>query len=337
MASSPMQLQEFVELYDPAIQMMFLKTAGTVKEVAMDLFDKETGVTDYIRKDASFSGLSEADYLIAENGVIPEEVAFFGYTQTYTQELVGSMVAFTWMMWKFGIEKRKLEGLTNELKNSVIRKRERLLTERIVHAFDTSYTSVGISGPRQIVTTASDGLAAASAAHTRNDGGPNFSNIITSQDGTVNPPLDYAGLKAAYRTAAFIVDPRGNPMDVELDTIVVIAGSNASFKIKEIQKAISAGKIPESFSNDGSAVGNFKIVELSAIYGAGNPEFWAMVDTSKKGQGYGFRYLESEPIKLDSPNVVYKTKEVQYSAHTAFAIGLNDARSWVFSKGTGVA
>jgi hypothetical protein len=133
-----------------------------------------------------------------------------------------------------------------------------------------------------------------------------------------------------------MVDPRGNPMDIQLDTLVVAAGSNASFKAKEILKAIQSGKIPESMNNDGSAVVAFKILELPPHY-LTNTEYWAMTDSSKKGAEYGFQFLESEPITLDAPNVVYLTKEIQYTAHTAFDLGFNDARTWVFSKGTSAA
>jgi hypothetical protein len=229
-----------------------------------------------------------------------------------------------------------MESLTKELRLAVVRKRERLCAERINNAFATSYSASGLNGSRTVTTSGGDGLAAASAAHTREDGGSNWSNIVTDSGGTVNLPFGYAGLKAAHRTAANIPDPRGNPMDLNLDLLVCAKGSNVSFKAQEILGALKKGEIPGSFNHDGSAVGAFKVLELPPQYMT-NTEYWAMVDSSKIGPEFGFQFLESTPITLDAPNVVYKTKEIQYTAYTSFDLGHNDPRIWVFSKGTSAA
>lgn len=331
-----MHITDAADLYDPSIQMMFLKTSKLDKEKYKEYFHVETGVEDLIRKDSSLSGLSEADYVGAENGAIAAESPVQGFDKSYTQEMVATMVAFTWKDWKFGIQKRKMESVTNELRMAIVRKRERLCAERVNNAFSTSYTSTGINGSRSISTVGGDGLAAASASHTREDGGSNWSNIVTDSAGTVNVPFDYSGLKAAYRTAASIVDPRGNPMDLNLDVLVCAAGSNVSFKAKEILEAIRKNTIPGSNNNDGVAVAPFKVIELARQYMT-NTEYWAMFDSSKMGPEFGFQFLESEPITLDAPNIVYRTKEIQYTSHTAFDLGFNDPRPWVFSKSTSAA
>lgn len=133
--------------------------------------------------------------------------------------------------------------------------------------------------------------------------GSNWSNIVTDSAGTVNLPFDYAGHKAAERTAANVPDPKGNPMNLELDTLVCARGSNVSFKAKEILKALQKNEIPGSFNHDGAAVAPFKVVELPRQY-LTNTEYWAMFDSKKLGPEYGFQFLESEPITLDSPNIV---------------------------------
>jgi len=332
----PMFITDAVDLYDPSIQKMFLKTTNLDKEVYKEYFNVETGVEDLIRKDSSLSGLGEADFVGVENGVITGESPVQGYTKSYTQEMLATMLAFTWKDWKFGITKRKMQSVTNELRKAIVRKRERLCAERINNAFLTSYSATGIAGARTITTTGGDGLAAASASHTREDGGSNWSNIVTDSAGTVNLPFDYSGLKAAYRTAANIPDPKGNPMELNLDTLVVAKGSNAAFKAREILEAIRKNTIPGSNNNDGVGVGAFKVIELPRQYMT-NTEYWAMTDSSMKGPEYGFQFLESQPIMLDAPNIVYKTKEIQYTATTAFDLGHNDPRTWVFSKGTSAA
>lgn len=334
--SVPMFITDAADLYDPSIQKMFLKTTTYDKELYKSFFNVETGVEDLIRKDSSLSGLSEADFVGVENGMIAGESPVQGYDKSYTQEMVGTMVAFTWKDWKFGIQKRKMESVTKELRMAIARKRDRLCVERINNAFLTSYSATGINGTRTITTTGGDGLAAASASHTREDGGSNWSNIVTDSAGTVNLPFDYTGLKAAYRTAASIPDPKGNPMELDLNLLVCAKGSNVSFKAKEILQAIKKNEIPGSNNNDGVGVAPFEVLELPRQYMT-NTEYWAMTDKSKMGAEYGFQFLESEPITLDPPNLVYKTKEIQYTSHTAFDLGHNDPRTWVFSKGTSAA
>lgn len=153
-----------------------------------------------------------------------------------------------------------------------------------------------------------------------------MSNNLT----TYNLPFDYAGLKAAQRTAAAFVDGRGNPFPASMDTLVVKKAGSAAFKAKEIKRAIQNNKIPESMDNDGSAVGSFDIIELD--YLTSNTQWW-MFDSSRKGDRHGFQFIESEAPSVDPVNMVYKTKEIQTSATTMFDLGFNDgARMWVGSK-----
>jgi hypothetical protein len=82
---------------------------------------------------------------------------------------------------------------------------------------------------------------------------------------TYSLPFDYAGYKAAIRTASLFVDPRGNPYPATLDTLVCKKGSSVAFKAKEILGAIKKGMIPESFDHDGAGVPAFKIIELDYL------------------------------------------------------------------------
>ncbi len=335
-ANVPMFIDQAADLYDPSIQKMFLKMAKDDATMYQEYFNVETGVEDLIRKDSSLSGLGEADFVGAENGVIPGDSPVQGFDKSYTQEMVGVLMAFTWKDWKFGIQKRKMESVVKELRAAVIRKRERLCAERLNNAFATSYAASGINGTRTITTTGGDGLAAASASHTREDGGANWSNIVTDSSGTVNVPFDYSGVKSAHRTAANIPDPKGNPMMLNLDTLVCVNGSQTYFKAQEILGAIKKNLIPQSFNHDSAAVLPFKVIALPPQY-VSNTEFWGMFDSKLKGNEYGFQFLESESIMLDPVNIVYKTKELQYTSHTAFDLGHNDPRNWVFSKSTSAA
>lgn len=324
--SAPLSINQAADLVDLSIQKVFQKMADPVK--VYDQYFNVRSTEDYYDKDSSLSGLTQADF-VDENGIIFSDTPVQGYKKTYTQNMIGIIVPFTFQMWKFGIKKRDLTNVAKQLKNSIAQVKEQLCAERIDNAYSTSYTHSGPSGNKTMTITGGDGLAAASNAHTREDGGANMNNIV--YDGTTyNLPFDYAGVKAAMRTAGLMVDPRGNPMIATLDRLVCKKNSSIHFKAKEILKAIKDNKIPESFDNDGSGVSSFEIVPVSWMQ---QSNYWAMFDSSMKQDEYGYQFVESQGPMVDPVNVVYKTKEIQTSATTLFDLGFNDAaRSWVFSK-----
>ena len=324
--SAPLTINQAADLVDLSIQKVFQKMAEP-ENVYSKYFNVRT-TSDYYDKDSSLSGLTQADF-VDENGIIFSDTPVQGYKKTYTQNMVGIIVPFSFQMWKFGIKKRDLTNVAKQLKNSIAQVKEQLCAERIDNAYATSYTHNGPSGNKTMTISGGDGLAAASNAHTREDGGANMNNIV--YDGTTyNLPFDYAGVKAAYRTAGLMVDPRGNPMIPNLDRLVVKKNSSNHFKAKEILKAIKDGKIPESFDHDGSGVNSFEIIPVSWMQ---NSNYWMMFDSTLMQDEYGFQFVESQAAMVDPVNVVYKTKEIQTSATTLFDLGFNDvARSHVFSK-----
>lgn len=324
--SAPFSINQAADLVDLSIQKVFDKCAE-VENVYSKYFNVRT-TSDYYEKDSSLSGLANADF-VDENGIIYSDTPVQGYKKTYTQNMVGIIAPFTFQMWKFGIKKRDLDNVAYKLKKSIAQLKEQLCAERIDNAWSTSYTHNGASGNKTMTISGGDAVAAASNAHTREDGGANMNNIV--YDGTTyNLPLDYAGIKAAMRTAGLMVDPRGNPMIPDLNKLIVKKNSSNHFKAKEILKAIKDGKIPESNDNDGAGVGAFEIIPVSWL---SNSNYWAMFDGSLMNDEAGFQFVESQAPTVDPVNVVYKTKEIQTSATTLFDLGFNDcARMWVFSK-----
>ncbi len=326
--SAPMNIAQAADLVDLSIQKVFQKSSEPEKQYP-NYFNVRT-TSDYYDKDSSLSGLGEADF-VDENSTIVQDTPIQGFDKTYTQNMVGLIVPFTFKMWMFGIKKRDLNNVASELKRSIARKKEKLCAERLDNGFEsTSYTHSGQGGSRTISTAGGDALGAFDDDHTREDGGTNMNNYV--YDGTTyNLPFDYAGLKAAYRTMSLFVDPRGNPDPTTPDTVVVKRGTANAFKAREILKAIQNGKIPESNDNDGSGVSSFKLIELDYLTNTG---YWFAFDSSKKDDMHGFQFVESKAPTVDPVNIVYKTKEIQTSAHTLFDLGHNDVvRSWVGSKG----
>lgn len=154
--------------------------------------------------------------------------------------------------------------------------------------------------------------------------------------------LDYPGLKALHRVAALVKTPKGKPMTMNPSRIIVKEGTTAHFRAMEILGALKAGKIPGEFSNDGSAIGAFELVATPYLLGTGNATSitnlssatnWHALDVSKMTDEFGLQLFESQPIMLDEQEIVYRTKEIQYTATLAFALGHNDPRGVFCSTG----
>lgn len=326
--SSPLNLGQVADLTDRSIQKIFQKEAEN--ELQLKQYYNYRTTDERYEKDSSISGLKEAEFT-SENAEIYEDTPIQGYDKTYEQTAVDIIVPFSYRVWKFGIKKRNLTNIAKSINNALNRKKEKLAAERITNGLSTSYTHQGISQNSTIAITGGDSLEPFTTAHTREDGGTNMNNVV--YDGTTySLPFDYAGYKAADRTASLFVDPRGNPMSATMDTLLCKKGSSVAHKAREILGAIKKGKISESNDNDGSALPAFKMIENEFLT---QDAYWAMFDSSTAlSDEYGFQHIESEANNLDPVNVVYKTREMQFGGHTMFQQGHNDvARSWLFSAG----
>ena len=154
--------------------------------------------------------------------------------------------------------------------------------------------------------------------------------------------LDYPGLKGLHRVAALVKTPKGKPMVLNPKRIIVKEGTAAHFRAMEVLGALKAGKIPGEFSNDGAAVSAFELVATPYLLGTGDGTSisnlssatnWHALDPDHLNDEAGIQYFESQPVQLDEQNVVYKTKEIQYTSTMAFAMGHNDARGLFSSEG----
>jgi len=325
---APLNLAQVGDAVDNSIQKIFKKVSAV--EPKLKQFYNFRTTEDLIEKDSSMSGLKEAGFT-TENAEIVQDVPIQGYDKSYTQESVDIDVPFSYQSWKFGIKKRNLNNIATEINKSLNRKKEKLAAERLTNGFGTTYTHYDIRKNITITITGGDSLEPWSTAHTREDGGTNMSNVV--YDGTTySLPFDYAGVKAAHRTASLFVDPRGNPNAADLDTLICKKGSSVYFKAMEILAAIKNNKIPESNDNDGSGVMAFKIIDNEYLT---QDAYWGMFDSSRAlSDEQGFQFIESEANNIDPVHIVHKTREMQFAGHSMFQLGHNDlVRSWVFSAG----
>jgi hypothetical protein len=324
---SPMTINQASDLIDKSITVIDFKSA--MPEEMYKKYFNFRKADGYYTKDSGISGLTESDFT-DENAAANEETPIQLYDKTYTQMTITKMVSFSRVMWEYGISKRNLQSKVVELARADLRKRERLCAERLTNGASSTYTtSTGVA--KTLTITGGDGSPAFSKTHTRADGGTSINNIV--YDGTTyNLPFDYEGWKAALRTGSLITDQTGNPDPAEYDTLVCKYGSSVYFKAKEILGAIKAGKIPESFDNDGSGVPAFKVIALKYL---ANDAYWFAFDSSKMGDTYGFQFVEGSAFKTMPAHIVYKTQEIQVLGYSDFDLGHNSVETmWVMSDGT---
>ena len=95
MATAPLNIAQAADLVDKSIQNIWLKSS-TPEAQYRKYFNFRT-TTDLYEKDSGLSGLGEANF-VDENAVITSDVPVQTYDKTYTQEMVATIISFTYKM-----------------------------------------------------------------------------------------------------------------------------------------------------------------------------------------------------------------------------------------------
>lgn len=323
----PFDLNAASDLTDLSVQEVWIKSPADLKEYHKDYYYVDP-VSDYITKDSSLTSTNTFSK-IPESGNIPADSPYQGFKQTYTQSFFAGMLRITRPMWRYGLSARKLEGIVRELKNDAVRFREQVLANPIVNMTSTSYTETTGKLAFSVTNTGGDGIAPASASHTREDGGSNWANIIT--DGTTsNLNFDYPAWKAALKTAQAIKGGVGEILDIKLDTVFAKSASSAYNRATEVLNGMKKGEDPTT-ANRNSVIDRMYSIQANPYLSSETA--YAVFDSSKVGPKWGFQYKEGMPLTLDPQFIDYDNKEIKYSAGFDFAYGFNDLRNWVFSTG----
>ncbi len=341
----PMTLDSARDLIDVAIQRVYPKITQLPPGPILELYREET-TEDYYDKDSSLSGFSESSRMI-ENSIITSESPVQGFDKTYTQLYHGNMGQFTLYDWKYGIKKRKLESVLQDLVGSCKRRQERLLTRYLEESFEdagTSYSQTDNAGTYTVTVTGGDGTTFVSSAHTREDGGSSWSNEFNSAGaGGANDTFDLDGLKGSYDTAARIPDPKGNLMDINYNKYIFPKGSANYFTAMEINGALKKNQLPESNEFGGAPFAAFEMVGLPYLTGSvgysselisTSGEWWGF-DTSLISEKCGLQLRTSQDIEMDPAEKDYKTKSIYVSATHSFDYGHNDSRNAGGTDGSG--
>lgn len=326
----PFDLDSASDLTDLSIQEVWLKSSADLQEYHKDYYYVEP-VKDYIVKDSSITAISTFSK-IPESGSILADSPHQGFDKSYTQSFFSGMLRITRPMWRYGIQARRLEALTRELKNDAIRFKEQVLANVFVNNAATSFVETTGKLSYSVVNSGGDGVAAKSDSHTREDGGTNWSNTVS--DGTTsNMDFDYDAWKAALKTAQAIKGGIGEILDIKIDKLFCKSESSVDHRAQEILKSIQKGEKPGTTNRDGSINAAFVIVRNPYL---SSEIVWGAFDSSKIGPRFGLQLKEGMPLVLDPQFVDYDTKEIKYSAGMDFAYGFNDVRNWLFSSGANV-
>jgi len=326
----PFDIDAASDTVDLSIQKMWLKSKADLTEYHKSYYYVEP-VKDYITKDSSVTSIDSFSK-IAENQNIPASSPYQGFGKSYTQSFFAGMLRITRPMWRYGIQARRLESLVRELKNDAIRFKEQVLANVPNNYSSTSYSDTTGKLAFTVTNTGGDGVAMRSTSHTREDGGTNWSNVIT--DGTTsNMDFDYDAWKAALSTAQAIRGGVGEILDINPDTVFVKTQSSAHHRAQEILTSIKKGERPGTANRDGAIQDAFKIMDNPYLT---NASVWGAFDSSMIGPRYGLQLKEGMQLTLDPQFVDYDNKEMKYSAQVDFAYGYNDIRNWVISDGTNV-
>lgn len=323
----PFDLNAAADLTDLSIQEIWLKSPADLKEYHKDFYNVEQ-VNDYIVKDSSITSVDTFSK-IPENGAIPADSPHQGFDKSYTQSFFSGMLRVTRPMWRYGVQARRLENMVTELKNDAVRFRETVLANPINNMTSTSYTETKGKLSYTVNNAGGDGDAPASTSHTREDGGTDWSNVLS--DGTTsNMDFDYDAWKAALKTAQAIKGGVGEILDVRLDKLLCKANSSVHHRAMEVLNTMQKGDQPGTANREGSVDSTFSIV--------GNPYLtsdtaFGFYDSAMIGMKFGFQVKEGMALTLDPQFIDYDTKEIKYSAGFDFAYGFNDVRNWVFSTG----
>ena len=310
-----------------SVQDIWIKSSADLTEYSREFVNYQP-VKDYIVKDSSVTSISTFSK-IPENGNIPADSPNPGFKQTYTQSFFAGMLRITRPMWRYGIEARSLESLVVELKNDALRFKETVLTNMLNNATSTSYTETAGKYSYTVTNTGGDSVAFESASHTREDGGTNWSNVIS--DGTTNNmSFDYPAWKAARKTAKAILGGVGEILDIKLSDLIFKSESAAHHRAQEVLKSIKEGVRPGTANRDGSIDTSYGIIETPYLTSA---TAWGAIDKSKLGPKFGLQLKEGMPLTIDPQFIDYDTKEFKYSAGMDFAYGFNDVRNHLWSTG----
>lgn len=288
--------------------------------------------------------------VIADGQVPASDAPIQGYTKTFTQAIFTNRVRLTKQSYYYLFTSKqgkkideKVKAQVLNLKNSIVHLKNFYAQSVLANGQSTSFSFTpigGFQGSVTVDTTTADGVALWSAAHTREDGGANWTNIVVS-GATTNPVFSFAALLAARSLHAQKKDGRGLPMMSTLDTFMFQDQSTAFFLASSIKGTLASGKYPSATPGstgtfvDANPTSSFEIIPLMVYGSTGTTSVqWFAFDSKMVNDEFGFQYIESMPLEISDLKEDYVGNlDLIMTATLYCQFGANDLRGWMYSQG----
>lgn len=242
---------------------------------------------------------------------------------TYTGPLQGYVKNYVPKVWKSGFQVTRelrdddqygvVEDYAKQLARTAIRTIDKQAAKVLVNAFNTTFT------------TGADGLALASASHTREDGGT--ANLDNADTGVLNE----TNLENAIVAFQEMRDGRGELVDMEPDVLVVPPALEKEALI--LMK--STGRVSTADNDINVYNGRLRVVvwpRLGSIAG-GSDTAWFIMDSSYNKSGAGMNVVMRVNPEV-KPTEEAETHVRKYIGYMRFDVGFTDWRGVYASTGT---
>lgn len=334
-------LTDFSRILDNRVKNIAPKVGEALNSEYMQYMYKRTNA-ERVTTDIGITGLGMANF-VTDAEISAADAPIQGYEKNFIQQHLTHKVKISFLTMHFLVklkDKAKLDSTVEakvfNLQRALESAKEYYAQNFLAQGFSASWSFTPISGVSATVTavdaTTADGIEWWSQAHTREDGGPNWSNVVV--DGiTPSPVFSMSALEAAHQLHALKKDGRGLPLGGTLDTLVCLAGSATEQVAKRIKGTIDKGIYPGSFQ-DAPSVPSFKILALKNYGGNGLGALnWGMFDSGLQTVEYGPQYIESLANTIAPTMIDPENKDLIMQADSIFQMGASDMRPWVWSKG----
>ena len=336
-------MTDFPRILDNRVKNISAKVGQAENSEYLKYMYKRTNA-ELVTTDIGITGLGMANF-VGDAEISPADAPIQGFEKNYTQQHMTHKVKLSFKTMHFLIKLKDKAKLDSAVEKKVLDLQKALETSKEYYAqsflaqgFNATWNFTPISGVSATVTTidatTADGLEFWSQAHLREDGGPNWTNVIV--DGSTPSPLfQMSSYEATIQLHSIKKDGRGLPLGSKVTTLVCVSGSATEQVATRIKGTIDRGFYPGTL-NDSPSVPTFKILALKNYGGTAlQPLQWGMFDENLMNEDYGPQYIESLPNTMAPTMIDPENKDSIMQADCIFQMGCTDIRNWMFSNGDG--
>lgn len=334
-------LTDFTRILDNRVKLIAPKVGEkTDAEYTKYMFTRTNA--ERVTTDIGVTGLGMANF-VQDTEISPADAPIQGFEKNFIQQHLTHKVKISFQTMHFLVKLKDKAKLDSEVESKVFDLQRALESAKEYYAqnflgngFNATWNFAPISGVSATISgidaTTQDGIEWWSQAHLREDGGPNWSNVVV--DGlTPSPVFSMSALEAAHQLHALKKDGRGLPLGSILNTLIAVEGSATAQVAKRIKGTLDTGYYPGTF-RDTPSVPSFILLLLKPYNGTGlQPKQWAMFDSNLMLKTYGPQYIESLANQIAPTMIDPENKDSIMQADSIFQMGAADMRPWVFSNG----